>query len=165
MTQDVEKDQGFRFTGRMFLAVMIGMFGIIIAVNLVMATMAIRTFPGLEEKNGWVASQSFNRRLAAQKALGWQVTADLTRERIVLDIRDRTGRPAAVQSLTVTIGRATERSEDVTPPLVRRADGAFEAPLALGPGLWELRIRARAADGTEFFQRRQTVLPGKATRG
>ena len=34
-------------------------FGVIIAVNLTLAFQAVRTFPGLEVKNSYVASQSF----------------------------------------------------------------------------------------------------------
>ena len=48
-------------------------FGVIIGVNVVMATKAIGTFPGLEVKNSYVASQSFDKRRDAQEALGWDV--------------------------------------------------------------------------------------------
>ena len=35
-------------------------FGVIIAVNLTLAYQAVATFPGLEVKNSYVASQSFD---------------------------------------------------------------------------------------------------------
>ena len=44
-------DTGFRIKGWHVLAGFVGAFGIIITVNVVMATQAIRTFPGLEVKN------------------------------------------------------------------------------------------------------------------
>lgn len=162
MTYSVGKARkdGFRFTGRMFLATVVAFFAVIIAVNVTMAVLAIRTFPGLEAKNGWVASQNFNSRLAAQKALGWEVTPTLTDRQFALDIRGKDGRPAAVSELTVTIGRPTVRDHDITPPLHRRADGVFEAPVRLDPGVWEIVIRAKAADGTDFYQRRRVHLPG-----
>ncbi|NNE53354.1 MAG: FixH family protein, partial [Sulfitobacter sp.] len=50
-------------------------FGTIIAVNLTLAFNAVRTFPGLEVKNSYVASQSFDRQREAQLALGWEVSA------------------------------------------------------------------------------------------
>ncbi|MEL7345657.1 MAG: FixH family protein, partial [Pseudomonadota bacterium] len=34
-------------------------FGIIISVNMTLAFQAVRTFPGLEVKNSYVASQAF----------------------------------------------------------------------------------------------------------
>lgn len=42
-------------------------FGVIITVNLVMAYNAVASFPGLEVKNGYIASQSFDKRRAAQQ--------------------------------------------------------------------------------------------------
>jgi nitrogen fixation protein FixH len=48
-------------------------FGIIITVNLTLAFQAVATFPGLETRNSYVASQSFDRDKRAQDALGWTV--------------------------------------------------------------------------------------------
>ena len=53
-------------------------FGIIISVNLVLAYQAVSTFPGLEVKNSYVASQSFDVDRKAQEALGWEVSATVT---------------------------------------------------------------------------------------
>ncbi|WP_370272721.1 FixH family protein, partial [Pseudooceanicola nitratireducens] len=69
-------DTGFRLKGWHVLAGFTAAFGIIITVNLVMATQAIRTFPGLEVKNSYVASQEFDDRRAEQQALGWTIFAD-----------------------------------------------------------------------------------------
>lgn len=43
-------------TGRHVLLMFVAGFGIIIAVNLTLAFSAVRTFPGLEVKNSYVAS-------------------------------------------------------------------------------------------------------------
>ena len=48
------------FTGRHMLAIMLAFFGTIIAVNLVMAIFASRSWTGLVVKNSYVASQEFN---------------------------------------------------------------------------------------------------------
>ena len=64
-----------RFTGRHAALLFVGSFGIIISVNVALAVNAVRTFPGLEVKNSYVASQEFNDRLHAQTALGWTVDA------------------------------------------------------------------------------------------
>ena len=47
-------------TGKHVLVITVGFFGVIIAVNLLMAYKAISTFPGLEVSNSYVASQKFN---------------------------------------------------------------------------------------------------------
>ena len=63
------------FTGWHMLGLMVGGFGIIIAVNLTLAWNAIATFPGLETRNSYVISQSFQADRAAQNALQWDVSA------------------------------------------------------------------------------------------
>lgn len=67
---------GKPLTGRHVLAITLAAFGVIIAVNVLMAVKAVRTFPGLEVANSYVASQSFDRDRAVQTALGWRVEAD-----------------------------------------------------------------------------------------
>ena len=54
------------FTGKHAAAVFIGAFSVIIAVNIALAVSAVSTFPGLEAKNSYVASQQFNVRRSAQ---------------------------------------------------------------------------------------------------
>ena len=60
-------------TGRQVAVFTVGAFGIIIAVNLVMAWKAVSTFPGVEAPNTFVASQEFDIRREAQERLGWTV--------------------------------------------------------------------------------------------
>ena len=48
------------FTGRHMLAAMLGFFGVVIAVNVVMATLAAKTFSGTVVDNSYVASQQRN---------------------------------------------------------------------------------------------------------
>jgi len=62
-----------QLTGRHVLMIFVGAFTVIIGVNIALAYNAVRTFPGLEVKNSYVASQEFNTRRAAQVALGWTV--------------------------------------------------------------------------------------------
>jgi len=126
-------------------------FGIIITVNLTLAFNAVRTFPGLEVKNSYVASQSFDVDRAAQEALDWDVTALLDGDELRLTILE-SGMPIAPEIEQAIFGRATFVGHDQTPNFVFR-DGALIAPVDAGSGNWNLRLRARAADGTLFRQR------------
>jgi nitrogen fixation protein FixH len=79
-----------RFTGWHMTAIMIAFFGVIVAVNLTMATFATRTFGGKVVENSYVASQKYNGWLAAarqQEKLGWahQVALDPAR-RVTVDL-------------------------------------------------------------------------------
>ncbi|MBD3664145.1 FixH family protein [Sulfitobacter aestuariivivens] len=126
-------------------------FGTIIAVNLTLAVNAVRTFPGLEVKNSYVASQTFDADRKAQHALEWVVAARLEGNELILDVR-RDGTPVNAQIETAIFGRATHRAQDQTPEFV--FDGtAFRAPVQAGAGNWNLRIKMRAQDGTLFQQR------------
>ena len=139
-------------TGKHVLAITVGAFGIIIAVNVTMAVQAVRTFPGLEVANGYIASQTFDAERKAQEALGWTLTPDYRDGRLTLAMVDAEGLPAAVRSLEVLVGRTTESKDDVTPVFTRVA-GLWEADVTLARGKWMLKVQAVAPDGTMFRQR------------
>lgn len=140
------------FTGWHMLAICVTAFGIIIAVNIALAVNAVRTFPGLNVKNSYVASQEFDTRRDAQAALGWEVATSVEAGKLRLSITDPQGHPVAPATLQAVLGRATHVQADRM--LSFTFDGtAHVAAADLGPGKWVLRLRAVAADGTEFQQR------------
>ena len=139
-------------TGRHVLAITLCAFGVIVAVNLVMAFKAVGTFPGLEVQNSYVASQSFDRDRAAQQALGWTVHAGHDGQRLTLEVTDPHGQHPMIRELSATIGRPTHIREDRVLDLTYDA-GIFSAPADLAAGSWILHVTATAADGTEFRQR------------
>ncbi len=138
-------------------AVFVLAFGTIIAVNLTLAVNAVRTFPGLEVKNSYVASQSFDEDRRAQLALGWDVSAWIEDDELVLRIVQN-GQPIAPRIERAVFGRATTVANDQTPEF--QFDGsAMRAPITAGNGNWNLRIVAVAEDGTRFQQR---IVVGKS---
>lgn len=141
-------------TGRQVLLFTVGAFGVIIAVNLVMAWKAISTFPGLEVKNSYVASQGFDKRKAEQQALGWTFSHDYnpTSGRLKINLVTADGQSARVQDIRVLLGRTTEAKDDQRPDLALVSDG-WEAEVVLGTGKWLLKVEAIAEDGTLFEQR------------
>lgn len=139
-------------TGKHVLAITIAAFGVIIAVNLYMAFNAIATFPGLEVKNSYVASQSFDRDRAAQEALNWHVTPDYSDGILSIAIQDASGAAVEVDDLQVTIGRPTHIRDDQSPHFTYHR-GIYSSPVALAAGNWNIHLSARAKDGTLFRQR------------
>ncbi|MEO5620842.1 MAG: FixH family protein [Cypionkella sp.] len=136
-------------------------FGLIIGVNLTMAYKAISTFPGLEVDNSYVASQSFDADMKAQKALGWTLTPSYDGKASSLDLAftDAKGTPVTVKDLTVLVGRPTEAKDDMTPRFIREA-GVYRAVAQLHPGKWMLHVEAHAEDGTLFRQRLNIFVRG-----
>ncbi|RYG92697.1 nitrogen fixation protein FixH [Loktanella sp. IMCC34160] len=139
-------------TGRKFFVIFASFFVVIIGVNIALAVSAARTFPGLEVKNSYVASQQFDVQRAAQEALGWTIDARVQQGELHLTITDANGAPVEVQSVSGTFGRATSVRDDQTPDFM--FDGQmYRAPVTTAPGNWNLRFEAIAEDGTLFRQR------------
>lgn len=139
-------------TGRHVALIFCGCFGVIITVNLTLAYNAVKTFPGLEVKNSYVASQHFDENRTAQEALGWSIHAQARGGEVSLSITDAAGAPVEVAHLEATLGRATHVQDDQSPDF--QFDGArYVAPATLAAGNWNLRMVAEAADGTLFQQR------------
>ncbi len=126
-------------------------FGLIVAVNLTLAYQAVHTFPGLEVRNSYVASQSFNADREAQEALGWDVTANVVGDELHLIIM-KNGLAISPAIESAVFGRATSVAADQTPDFHFDGD-RLVSPVEAGAGNWNLRLKARAADGTLFQQR------------
>lgn len=148
---------------RRMLMVFASLFGVIILVNIVMAVTAVRSFPGLETGNSYVASQNFDRERAAQQALGWTASPSYDGRTLSLKITDSAGLPARISGLRVVVGRPTQKRDDVTPEM-RYQGGLWLSDLTLAPGAWVVHLEADAPDGTVFRQRLAN-FPGAMVRG
>lgn len=138
-------------TGRKVFVMFAGGFGVIIAANLTLAVNAVRTFPGLETDNSYVASQHFDADRRAQQALGWTVDADLGGGLLSLAITGRDGAPVQPASISAILGRATEAADDIDLAF-RPEDGRLVADAPGTHGRWVLRLAMVAEDGTKFRQ-------------
>lgn len=127
-----------RFTGRHMWMVMVGFFGLVIAVNFTMAWFASSTFGGTIVDNSYVASQKFNGWLAAaraQKQLGWTPVLALDGDRRVTVAMHGPGF-AAAGIAEHPLGRAP----DVPLAFTAQPDGRLQSMAALPPGRWRVRI-------------------------
>lgn len=140
-------------TGRDVLFITVGAFAVIITVNFVMAWQAVSTFPGLEVKNGYIASQHFEANRKAQVALGWDVQTTLRESTLQIRFTDADGQPAEVASISGLLGRTTSQVDDQIPNFSQVEDAVFEADVQTANGQWVLKLNAVADDGTAFSQR------------
>lgn len=146
-------------TGAKVLAITVSAFAVIIGVNVVLAVKAVSTFPGLEVKNSYVASQIFDAERKAQMALGWTLTESHEGGELRLAFRDRDGLPVEVDRLSAVVGRTTEAAEDIRPDFAFR-NGDYLAQVPLRPGKWMILLEAFAKDGTRFHQRLDLFVEG-----
>jgi nitrogen fixation protein FixH len=123
-------------------AVMVGFFGLVVAVNFTMAWFASSTFGGTIVDNSYVASQKFNgwlKAARAQDALGWQREIGLDGGRhVVLVVHGAGGSGgfAAAGTAHHPLGGAP----DVPLVFTVAADGALHSAAALPHGRWLTRI-------------------------
>ncbi|QIG81535.1 FixH family protein [Stakelama tenebrarum] len=144
-----------RFTGWHMLGVMFVMFGVIIAVNVIMATSAIRGFGGVTVENPYVASQHYNKWIDAgrkQAAAGWKAAPLVAADGTLVVLLQRAGETITGADVTVKashpFGHAEERRFDMR---WNGAEGVYETDHKLPAGRWQLRIAIDAAGDRAYF--------------
>jgi nitrogen fixation protein FixH len=129
-------------TGRHMFAILAGFFGVVIAVNLTMASYATSTFGGVVVENSYVASQEFNRWLdqaEAQDALGWSArTIRRTDGRIEVAL---TGPAPEAAELTATVRHPLGRQPDRLLTFEPAGGGLFVSSERLPAQRWILRLQ------------------------
>jgi len=137
------------FTGKHMLAIMVAFFGVIIAVNIGMATLASKTWTGLVVKNSYVASQDFNDHLEAsriQEKLGWQSTLSYENGALEFALMDKNDKPVNMDLVMVELGRPAFEQQDQKIELVKIGDGKYRGEVVLAPGPWAFSVRANKGD-------------------
>ena len=141
-------------TGRKVLYIALAAFATIIAANLTLAIAAVGSFPGVEVKNGYIASQTFEVERAAQAELGWSASAGHDGDRLWIELRDAENAPVLLDALSVRVGRPTGRAVDMTDRLVALG-GGYEIAGPLDEGLW--RVDLLAERGEDRFRQHLTI--------
>lgn len=129
-----------RFTGWHMAGVLIGGFGIVFAVNILMASMAVGSFGGVVVENSYVASQKFNDWLAKAKEaneLGWSASISRDGEGHLIVATEGTPPGIAAQ---VELRHPLGRSETIRWQLEPGTDGRFTSTQALPEGRWLVRL-------------------------
>jgi len=131
------------FTGRHAAMILVAFFGVVISVNIVMASFALSTFGGTVVDNSYVASQHYNEWLAradAQDRLGWDKSVTVDRNRHVWLTVRKDG--VLVEGLRIVatlrhpLGQTPARAMRFAPA----ADGALRSLDALPAGRWQLDL-------------------------
>lgn len=143
-------------------------FGVIIAVNGILAYFAVNTWTGLETERPFQAGQEYNTTLAqksAQATLAWQVRPVLEATptaqaphagNMRLTFTESDGR--AIENLVIEAlaVRPTNEGYDQKLDFVAQGQGVYVAPIDLPlPGQWELRITATR--GGDVFKMRPRI--------
>jgi nitrogen fixation protein FixH len=153
------------FTGRKFLALLLGGFLVVAAVNGLMIWYALSSWTGLVSDSAYEDGLGFDRVLAqsrAEAALGWRGTIayDAPSGRLRVTLADRTGRPLSGLQVSAQWLRPTQEGFDRLVTLAEPSEGRYEAAVHLPlPGQWDVRITAREG-GRDRFHAQKRVLVG-----
>ncbi len=168
MKQVTRRTKPGEFTGWHMLMCMIAFFGVIIAANVTMAVLANRTWPGLIAKNGYVASQDFNKKLAharALKAQHWRSSLQYRAGKIHFTLRSSDNKPVVFARMTLKIGRPAGQSSDLTLPLRYEADGRYSADIALQAGVWALEIMGEKPGAPHYRRESRLLVQANGSQG
>jgi nitrogen fixation protein FixH len=138
-----------RFTGWHMTTILITFFGIVIAVNLVMARYAVSTFGGTVVDNSYVASQNYNRWLAEadkQAKLGWtqKIALDPAR-RVVISVA-KNGAPLDTVTASGIAIHPVGQAPSITLRFAPSASGSLVSKQSLPAGRWRLHLTLRQGD-------------------
>ncbi len=144
-----DKSKRGTFTGKHMALVFVGGFGVVIAVNLMMASLAVGTFHGTVVDNSYAASQNYNGWLdkaAQSRALGWQAKPQRRADgRVVLE----TVAVPSAATITAFAERPLGERESAELTFTPQGEGGWLSDKSLAPGRWNLRIAIRA-EGREW---------------
>lgn len=153
-----EPRKEFQITGRFVLVCLIVFFAVVAGVNGVMMTMAIRTFSGVEARNGYDLSQAYNKEIARareQAERHWQSSIVVVRDngpvQISIGIKDAAGQPVSGLSFEAQLRHPTDRRLDKKVSLVELQPGHYSARQdQVSAGAWGISFTAQR-DGERLY--------------
>lgn len=156
------KPSSREFTGKHMLFVMLGFYGVIVAVNLTMAVFANTSWTGFVVENSYIASQEFDKRSAegrAQAALGWTGELDIRPGEIRYRLLDGRGNTVPLEWVIVDLHRPTSAAEDQRLELAAAELGTFSSEIGtISDGVWIIEITAEAGIDLPWRDVRRVIL-------
>ncbi len=134
------------FTGRHMLLTTCGFFAVVVSVNVTMAYLANSTWSGLVVENSYVASQQFNEKTAAIKAMtasGISSNISLNGDVFLYSLRNRDGSPADADEVTANFRRPVGDHEDFVATMTKIGRGRFETDRHVPTGDWIVEFISR----------------------
>ena len=141
-------------TGRRVLAMLVGFFLLVFAVNGAFVYFSLSSHPGTTARDAYREGLEYNRvleRADRQQALGWRAEILQDGGAVRLRLQDAAG--AAVTGLggKAQIGRPASDAEDRIFDVAETAPGAYEAAgLLPGPGRWKVVFEMEDGGGRRF---------------
>ena len=153
----------FRLTGWHVLAIIVGFFALVIAVDVSFAVSAYRTFPGEVSATPYEDGVAYNRKLAqleAQGRLGWAPVATVAADGGVrLEVRDRAGQPVRGLHVSARMERPATESGRIVPTFREAEPGVYLAHPGRLLGAWDVNLVMTDAGRHSFEAERRLTWP------
>jgi nitrogen fixation protein FixH len=152
-------------TGRSVLFMMVGFFGVIMAVNGVFIYSAVTSWSGLSTNDAYRKGLDYNEKLAAaasQKSRGWTAVAtfklrEARNGRIQVVFKNRRGQGIEQLDVAGVLTRPAQSEWDQVIVLSGMGGGVYITDIDLPlDGVWDMTIIARR-DGAPAFQLEQRL--------
>ena len=143
------------FTGRHMLLTTVGFFGVVVAVNVTMAYVASSSWSGLVVENTYVASQRFNEKAEAMRALalsGVKGSVAINGGVFSYTLKNRDGSPADADTVRANFRRPVGDHEDFGIDLNRAGDGRFDTKHRVPAGVWIVEFVSRRGDSVVMHE-------------
>ncbi len=147
--------------GRWIPWVFVGMMLLVVGVNAVLITSAVRSFTGTTTGRAYDRGRAYNHILAEaerQAALGWQARVALAEGALSVAVADREGAPVG----GLLTGLLLRPLDGRTVPLEFAGAGPGQwvaAALPPAAGQWEARLSLRDAAGRHLDIRQRVIAP------
>ena len=147
-------------TGRHVLIMVLAFFGLVIAANVVFIVLAWQSWSGLSTDDAYRRGLAYNetlRQAEAQRALGWQVRAELVPladggARLSVVFTGSNDTPVERLDITGQLRRPSREGADRPVVLTGQGSGRYGTDVDLPfSGQWDLHLRATSPDGKIFI--------------
>lgn len=138
-------------TGWHVLFMLLGFFGVMIAVNAYFLVAAVTSFRGEDVPRSYRQGLEYNQTIAAretQTAMGWTAEVNVTGKQLVINIQDRNGYNVKGLQIDAKLRHPVDTALDV-PLTFTFSGGAYSAEIPPLQGQWKLT--GTASNGTAPF--------------
>lgn len=154
-------------SGRTVLVWLVAFFGVVVAVNALMAKLAIDTMPGTDVDSAYQAGNAYNAQISAardQDARRWLVQGHIERHadgRSVIEVKaqDRDGQPLKNLRFSAQLERPIDRRADRRLALMEGEAGIYSGQtVEVASGQWDLVLEAERGSRRVFLSRNRVLL-------